>query len=81
MRRIIYLIVFAVLVAAIAAGAWRHRRPTAQPPLPKTAAGCDTPAPPPPPPKETPNLPDFLEAGCGPAAPSAAKKAPAPVKK
>jgi hypothetical protein len=72
MRRIVYLVVFAVLVAAIAAGAWRHRHTTAQPSPAKTAAGCDTPAPPPPP-KELPKLPDFVEAGCGPAA---AKPAP-----
>jgi hypothetical protein len=71
MRRIIYLVVFAVLVAAVAAGAWRYRHRAAQPLRPKTAAGCDTPAPPP---KETPKLPDFVEPGCGPAA---AKPVPA----
>ncbi len=76
MRRALYLVIFAVLVAALASGALYHHRHRMAAPVPsKTAAGCDTPAPPPPPPKETPKLPDFLEAGCGPGAP-AAKKAP-----
>jgi hypothetical protein len=72
MRRIIYLVVFAVLVAAVAAGAWHYRHAAAQPLRPKTASGCDTPAPPPP--KATPKLPDFVEPACGPAA---AKPVPA----
>jgi hypothetical protein len=81
MRRALYLVIFAVLVAATAAGVFYYRHRASAPPASKTAAGCDTPAPPPPPKPADPKLPDFLEAGCGPAAPGAANTPAAPVKK
>jgi hypothetical protein len=76
MRRTLYLVVFAVLVAALALGGlyYRHRVVKAQ--AAPAAANCDSPAPPPPP-REQPKLPDFVEAGCG----SDAAKKPAVPKK
>jgi hypothetical protein len=65
MRRVLYLVVFAALVACLVAGGlyYRHRAGTGVTGKPG-AANCDTPAPPPPP-KEQPKLPDFAQPGCG----------------
>jgi hypothetical protein len=79
MRRTLYLVLFAALVAVLAAGVY-HFRHRAAPATSTAAAGCDTPAPPPPPKPSEPKVPDFLEAGCG-AAPTGAKPAPAAPKK
>jgi hypothetical protein len=76
MRRTLYLVIFAVLVAAMAAGAFYYRHRTAAPRR-QTAAGCAARACWPKP--ADPKLPDF--GGRGPAAPGAATKPAAPVKK
>ena len=83
MRRTLYLVIFAVLVAAMAAGAFYYRHRTAAPRRrrrrPRPAAIRPRLRLPPKP--ADPKLPDFLEAGCGPVAPGAAVKPAAPVKK
>jgi hypothetical protein len=64
MTRRIYLVVFVIVVAALAGtGLYlRHRALKAA----QAAANCETPAPPPKPVTPPPNLPGFeLEAGCG----------------
>jgi hypothetical protein len=64
--RRLYLVIFSVLVVALAAtGLYlRQRAITAA----NEAANCETPALPPPPTTPPPKLPGFeLEAGCGPA--------------
>jgi hypothetical protein len=81
MRRTLYLVLFVALVAVIAGGVYYFRNRAPARPASTAAAGCDTPAPPPPPKPSEPKIPDFLEAGCGPAG-DAPKPAPAaPVKK
>jgi hypothetical protein len=64
MRRMVYLVVFAALIAALALGGLYYRHRAVKPQNAPATANCDTPAPPPPP-KEQPKLPDFVEAGCG----------------
>jgi len=60
-----YLIIFVMLVALLAAGAYGYLRYRTN----KTLAECDTPAPPPKPAAPPPNLPGFTtEAGCAPGA-------------
>src|SRR5437879_3084796 len=66
MRRTLYLVLIACVVAVLAAGYYyRHRAAARAASTP--AAGCDSPAPPPPPKASEPKLPDFVEAGCAPA--------------
>lgn len=71
MRRNVYLVIFVLLMAVAATGAYLRQRAKA---TAATAANCDTPAPPAPsriegsPPSTTPppNLPGFaIEAACG----------------
>jgi hypothetical protein len=67
MRRTLYLVIFALLVAALALGGYYYRHVGAKAAASPTAPGCDTPAPPPPPKTAPPKLPDFaVESGCGP---------------
>jgi hypothetical protein len=77
MTRKLYLVIFAVLMAAAATGAylWQRAKATAV-----AAANCETPAPPPPPTATPPpNLPGFaVEPACGTGADAA--KPPAKVK-
>lgn len=68
-----YLVIFILLLVALAATA-AYVRPRAI-----EAANCETPAPPPKPPTPPPNLPDFaVEPACGTGAQPAT---PAPVKR
>jgi hypothetical protein len=76
MRRTLYLVLFAAVVAVLAAAGYYLRHRAATPAAATAGAGCDTPAPPPPSKPSDPKLPDFLEAGCGPGG-SASKPAPA----
>jgi len=60
LRRRLYLVIFTLLVAAIAAGVYVRQRA-----IKAADASCDTPAPPPPPTTPPPKLPGFaLEPGC-----------------
>ena len=71
LTRRFYLVVFVVVVGALAATGLYLRQRAIR--AAEAAAACDTPAPPPKPATPPPRLPGFeLEAGCGPAA------APAP---
>jgi hypothetical protein len=77
LNRRVYLVIFVVFLAALAAtGAYlRHRTVKAA-----GAANCDTPAPPPPPTTPPPKLPGFaVEPACGTGA--EAPKPAAPTKK
>jgi len=66
MRRTLYLVIFALLIAALALGGYYYRHGAKAAASP-TAPGCDTPAPPAPPKTAPPKLPDFaVESGCGP---------------
>jgi hypothetical protein len=81
MRRTLYLVVFALLVATLAFGGYYYRRHAARPSPPAAAAPCDTPAAPPPPKTPPPNVPDFsVEPGCGPSG-TAPKPAPGAAQK
>lgn len=74
MRRTLYLVIFALLIATLAVGRYYHRHRALRPGPPHATAACDTPAPPPPPKTPPPKLPGFsVEAGCG--TPAAAKTA------
>lgn len=67
MTRRFYLVVFVILVAALA-GTGLYLRHRAIKAAEAAAANCETPAPPPKPVTPPPKLPGFeLEAGCGPA--------------
>jgi hypothetical protein len=84
LRRRLYLVIFSLLVAAIAAGVYLRQRAVkaaALRPGSGQAANCDTPAPPPPPITPPPKLPGFaIEGGCAtgaePHKPAAAKPKP-----
>jgi hypothetical protein len=81
MRRTLYLVVFALLVATLAFGGYYYRHRAARPSPPAAAAPCDTPAVPPPPKTPPPKVPDFsVEPGCGTPG-SAAKPAGGPAQK
>jgi hypothetical protein len=74
LTRRFYLVVFVVLVAALAAAGIYLRQRAIR--AADAAANCETPAPPPKPVAPPPRLPGFeLEAGCG--APSAKTPPPA----
>ena len=75
-----YLVVFTLLVVALAATGLYLRHRAAK--TAEAAANCETPAPPPPPTTPPPKLPGFtVEAGCGPSGAPAKPTTPAPAKR